>query len=75
MAWLARFLCSGCLIILISQSAWAGDSFTIQTIQINGLQRIERNTVLNYLPVHVGETLTPVQSQAVLHALYETGFF
>lgn len=75
MAWFTRFFCGCCLIFCYLLPAWAGDSFTVQAIQIEGLQRIERSTVLNYLPVHVGEVLSTEKSQTVLHALYATGFF
>lgn len=56
-------------------AAFAMSSFTLQAIQITGLQRISEQTVLNALPVSVGETFTAQDSQRVINALYETQFF
>ena len=38
-------------------SSWvqAADSFIVKDIKITGLQRVSTGTVLNYLPVQVGE--------------------
>lgn len=53
----------------------AFDAFVIQDIEIQGLQRITEGTVLNYLPVGVGETLTEAKTTDILKALFDTGFF
>ncbi|MFN7098080.1 MAG: outer membrane protein assembly factor BamA, partial [Gammaproteobacteria bacterium] len=58
----------------IAGRAWA-DTFVIQQIQINGLQRVSQGTVLNYLPVHVGDTLNTDDTSKIISALYQTGFF
>lgn len=50
-------------------------SFTIAKIQINGLQRVSEGTVLNYLPVQVGDTITDADTNNIIRALYKTGFF
>ena len=34
---------------------WASESFTIEDIRIEGLQRVSPGTVFNYLPVKVGD--------------------
>lgn len=63
---------------LLSQfaiSAQAFESFEIKAIRIEGLQRITEGTVLNYLPIHTGETLHESGSASILKALFETGFF
>lgn len=57
------------------QQAQAFDSFVIQDIRINGLQRITEGTVLNYLPVGIGDTLTEARTSEILKALFNTGFF
>jgi len=42
---------------------------------VEGIQRTEAGTVFSYLPVKVGETLTPDRASAAIKALYATGFF
>lgn len=65
-------------LLLISQlwiaAAWA-DSFVVQRIQIEGLQRISPATVESYIPIKRGQTLQPGKTGAILRALYKTGFF
>ncbi|MEN9945949.1 MAG: outer membrane protein assembly factor BamA [Pseudomonadota bacterium] len=51
------------------------NNFVIQNIRIEGLQRIEMGTVYSYLPVKVGDTLTPAKSDEIIHRLFNTGFF
>jgi len=60
--------------VFIAQ-AFAYTAFKIEHIEVKGLQHISESTVLNYLPVHVGETLTSAKSQAVIIALYKTELF
>lgn len=50
-------------------------TFVIQQIRIDGLQRIEMGTVYSYLPVKVGDTLTPTLTDEIIHRLFATGFF
>ena len=58
---------------LIPQPA-PGD-FVVRDIHIDGLQRISEGTVFNYLPVNIGDRLTPAREREALRALYATGFF
>ena len=51
------------------------DTFEIKDIRIQGLRRISAGTVFNYLPVHVGDTITPAQTAQAIRALFKTGFF
>ncbi|MFT3742584.1 MAG: outer membrane protein assembly factor BamA [Gammaproteobacteria bacterium] len=66
-------------ILLISAyglSAFAAtDDFLVKDIEINGLQRIPKQTVLEYLPVHPGEMLSADDTSGIINALYQTGFF
>lgn len=56
--------------------AYADNStFVIQQIRVDGLQRIEMGTVYSYLPVKVGDTITPEKSDEIIHRLFNTGFF
>jgi len=51
------------------------ETFVVQDIRVEGLQRITEGTVLNYLPIHVGESLPESKTNELLKALFETGFF
>lgn len=51
------------------------ESFVVKNIRIEGLQRITEGTVLNYLPVRVGEELPASKTSEILKSLFETGFF
>jgi outer membrane protein insertion porin family len=53
----------------------AADDFIVRDIHIEGLQRISEGTVFNYLPVNIGDHLTPSRQREALRALYATGFF
>ncbi|HEY1892704.1 MAG TPA: outer membrane protein assembly factor BamA [Steroidobacteraceae bacterium] len=50
-------------------------SFAVQDIKVEGLQRISEGTVFNYLPVNIGDHLTPQRVREAIRALYATGFF
>ncbi|WP_454832892.1 outer membrane protein assembly factor BamA [Pseudoxanthomonas wuyuanensis] len=56
-------------------SALAVDSYSVQDIRIDGLQRISAGTVLTYLPIERGDTVTPTATGEAIRALYKTGFF
>src|SRR5690348_2191267 len=49
--------------------------FTVGDIKVEGLQRITEGTVYNYLPVNIGDHLTPQRVREAIRALYATGFF
>ncbi|MEW5770050.1 MAG: outer membrane protein assembly factor BamA [Pseudomonadota bacterium] len=51
------------------------EPFPIKDIRVEGIQRTEAGTVFSYLPVKVGETLTPEKASEAVKALYATGFF
>ncbi len=63
------------LSLFIVVTSYAAQPFVIKHIQVQGLQRIAYGTVLNYLPVHVGQTLNPADTSDIIKALYKTGFF
>jgi outer membrane protein insertion porin family len=56
-------------------SVIAASDFVVRDIKITGLQRVSTGTVLNYLPVQVGEDIGPESTPKIIRALYETGFF
>jgi outer membrane protein insertion porin family len=53
----------------------AESSFRVGDIKVEGLQRVSEGTVYNYLPVNIGDELTPVRVREAVKALYQTGFF
>ena len=56
-------------------TALAQDAFIIQDSRVDGLQRISEGTVYNYLPLDVGDELTPANTRSSIRELYRTGFF
>ncbi len=49
--------------------------FTVGDIRVEGLQRVTEGTVYNYLPINIGDTLSPQRMREAVRALYDTGFF
>ncbi len=54
---------------------WAASSFIVRAIRVTGLHRITKGTVLNYLPIRVGQTFHPDQTAELIRGLFNTGFF
>lgn len=50
-------------------------TFTIEDIEVEGLERIAPGTVFTNLPVQVGDVFDDARSAEVLRALFRTGFF
>ena len=61
-------------LLLLSAHA-KSQSFVVEDVRVTGLQRITEGTVFNYLPIEVGDTLTPARSRDAIRELYESGFF
>lgn len=61
--------------LLIAPLASAQSTFTASSIEFEGLQRVSRETAIDYLPVKSGDTITPQQTTKIINSLYETGFF
>ena len=70
---------SQCLLFItftISSSIlWADGNFIVSDIRIEGLERLPDGTLLNYLPVQVGDPLDADQVVFSIKELYKTGFF
>lgn len=60
---------------ILSVSVQADVKFTISDIRLEGLERIPDGTLLNYLPVRVGDTMDARKSAYAIEQLYKTGFF
>lgn len=59
----------------VGVSVFAASSFVVQSIRVQGLQGIPVSTVLSYLPIKVGDTVTPSVSATILQNLYNSGLF
>jgi outer membrane protein insertion porin family len=59
----------------VAQGAVEPAEFTVGNIRVEGLQRVSEGTVYNYLPVNIGDRLTPQRVREAMRALYDTGFF
>lgn len=66
-----------CCSTLLTWSTYslAEDSFVVRGIKVIGLQRVSTGTVLNYIPVQVGEEIGPSSTAQIIRTLYDTGFF
>lgn len=53
----------------------AFDSFVVKKIKIEGNQRLSQDSVLEDLPVSVGDRMTPALAKESIHALFKTGFY
>lgn len=63
------------LCLFFAVAAWGVDTFRVQNIEVEGLQRLEEGTVLTYLPLSVGDILDAERSQQAIRALYDTELF
>ncbi len=70
MKWLLTALC-----LAWSVAGAAQESFVIEDIEIVGLQRITDGAVYNYLPLNIGDELTPRRAAQAMRALFDTTFF
>jgi outer membrane protein insertion porin family len=51
------------------------DTFQIEDIRLEGLERISAGTVFNYLPLKTGDQFDNKTSEQALKSLFKTGFF
>ncbi|MGA2655213.1 MAG: hypothetical protein ABSF18_04465, partial [Gammaproteobacteria bacterium] len=52
---------------------FADESFVIENIKVEGIQRIDVGTVYNDLPVSEGDTLYMSETPEIIRELYATG--
>ena len=53
----------------------AAEPFVVEDIRVEGAERLEVGTVLNYLPVRTGERFSQEDARRAVRALYDTGLF
>ena len=58
----------------LSGNVWAAD-FYVRRIDVNGLQRVEKETVLAYLDIQSDKNVSQEQMDAAFKNLYATGLF
>jgi len=63
------------LFLLAPLLSHAAQPFVVEKIEIQGLQKISRGTVFNYLPVEIGERVDARLTEDIIRALFKTGFF
>lgn len=75
----SRAILSGLALLACAALAGAQETgeprFTVGDIRVEGLERVSEGTVYNYLPVNIGDSLTPQRLREAVRALYATGFF
>ncbi|HEX5791832.1 MAG TPA: outer membrane protein assembly factor BamA, partial [Rheinheimera sp.] len=68
-------LVAAMLLASASSSVLAEESFTVQDIQVEGLQRVALGAALNNLPFNVGDTVTEYSLSRSIRTLYSAGHF
>jgi outer membrane protein insertion porin family len=64
------------LLLALADAASADDvGFTVTDIRVEGLQRIPEGTLLNSLPVNIGDRLDARRVREALRAVHDTDFF
>ena len=51
------------------------DSFPVEDIRLQGLQRVSAGTVFNLLPVNIGDTIDELGVRALMRTLFTSGYF
>jgi len=70
-----RKICVLLFFTLLVSPIFADEGFLVKKIEVDGLQKINLQTVLEYLPVHEGQVITAEDTAAIISTLYKTGFF
>ena len=73
--WNSLRILSLIIILTVTASAGAAQSFIVSDIRLEGLEKIPDGTLLNYLPVIQGDPLDEKQASFAIRELYKTGFF
>lgn len=71
----SRILVALVLVLATVTPAHAWDPFIVETIEVEGAERVALGTVLNYLPVREGEEFGPSDAARAVRTLYDTELF
>ncbi|RFF27097.1 MULTISPECIES: outer membrane protein assembly factor BamA [unclassified Wenzhouxiangella] len=63
------------LMLLFFTGLASAETFRISDIRVDGLQRLSEGTVFSYVPLEVGDQMTPSLGRSTIRDLWETGFF
>ena len=63
------------LTMLCAVGTSAADSFVVDDIRVEGLDRISPGAIFNYLPISVGDPVDVKRSRDAVRALFKTGLF
>ena len=74
MSYIKRIFLIFCL-INVSNNIYAEESFVIEDIVIEGLQRVDPGTIYSYLPFDVGDVFSSSMSPRIIKSLFKTKFF
>lgn len=64
-----------CLLLFMAGGSLYGDAFTVGDIRVQGLQRAPLGTVLEALPVRIGDRFDEADTPELIGVLYKTGLF
>lgn len=73
--WIVHALAALGLLLPPAVPAFVEEPFVVDDIRVEGAERLEVGTVLNYLPVRAGETFSQEDARRAVRALYDTGLF
>jgi len=63
------------LLVVAAGDLRAAESFIVDDLRVEGLERISPGAVFNYLPISVGDNVDDTRSRDAVRALFKTGFF
>ena len=70
-----RAVCAISAGMLVANTVWAVESFTVRDIRVEGLQRVEPGTIFGSLPFRVGEGYSDEKGSAAIRSLFGLGLF
>ena len=62
-------------LICMSFVMLAAETFVVDDIRVEGLERITPGAIFNYLPIGVGDELDEIKTRDCIRALFKTGLF
>ena len=63
------------VLLIFAVVCHAAESFIVDDIRVEGLERISPGAVFNYLPISVGDSVDDKRYRDAVRALFKTGFF
>ena len=68
-------LCAAFIVCLLAFSPLSGRADTVREIRVEGTERVEPATVLSYMDIKAGDTITQASLDRSLKSLFATGLF